>query len=59
MADDEAPVIVTAEAVAVLPPRPDGLITFIHSDDFLPGAQTLLYSVKKSLPKKLNYPPEL
>lgn len=35
-----------AEAVAVLPPRPDAIITMLTTDDFLPGAQTLFYSVK-------------
>lgn len=34
------------ETVAVLPPRPDAIITMLTTDDFLPGAQTLLYSVK-------------
>jgi glycogenin glucosyltransferase len=35
-----------AEAGAVLPPRPDAIITMLTTDDFMPGAQTLLYSVK-------------
>ena len=35
-----------AEAVAVLPPRADAIVTLLTTDDFLPGAQTLLYSVK-------------
>jgi glycogenin glucosyltransferase len=34
------------EAVAVLPPRPDAIVTMLTTDDFLPGAQTLMYSVK-------------
>lgn len=37
---------VVAEAVAILPPRPDAIMTLLTTDSFLPGAQTLLYSVK-------------
>lgn len=37
-----------AEAVALLPPRPDAIVTLLTSDNFLPGAQTLLYSLKVS-----------
>ena len=29
-----------------LPPRPTAIATLLTTDDFLPGAQTLLYSVK-------------
>lgn len=43
---DEAMEVQVAEAVAVLPPRPDAIMTLLTTDDFLPGAQTLLYSVK-------------
>jgi hypothetical protein len=43
--DDEVPV---AQATPLFPPRPDAIATLITSDDFLPGAQTLLYSVKVS-----------
>jgi hypothetical protein len=35
-----------AEATPLFPPRPDAIVTMLTSDDFLPGAQTLLYSVK-------------
>lgn len=38
--------IVIAEATPLFPPRPDGIVTMLTSDDFLPGAQALLYSVK-------------
>mmetsp|Transcript_12458 Transcript_12458/g.28842 ORF Transcript_12458/g.28842 Transcript_12458/m.28842 type:complete len:418 (+) Transcript_12458:57-1310(+) len=65
MADEseviDAPVIDVpmADAIPLYPPRPDAFFTLLTSDDFLPGAQTLLYSVKKCLEKKLKYPPEL
>eukprot|EP00545_Synedropsis_sp_CCMP1620_P007353 CAMPEP_0119003312 /NCGR_PEP_ID=MMETSP1176-20130426/490_1 /TAXON_ID=265551 /ORGANISM="Synedropsis recta cf, Strain CCMP1620" /LENGTH=417 /DNA_ID=CAMNT_0006954901 /DNA_START=18 /DNA_END=1271 /DNA_ORIENTATION=- len=48
-----------AEATPLFPPRPDAIVTMLTSDDFLPGAQTLLYSIKKSLSKNSAYPPEL
>jgi hypothetical protein len=35
-----------AEATPLFPPRPDAIVTMLTSDDFLPGAQALLYSVK-------------
>ncbi len=35
-----------AEATPLFPPRPDAIVTMLTSDGFLPGAQTLLYSVK-------------
>ena len=35
-----------AEAIPLFPPRPDAIVTMLTSDDFLPGAQTLLYSAK-------------
>ena len=38
--------ILIAEATPLFPPRPDAIVTMLTSDDFLPGAQTLLYSVK-------------
>jgi hypothetical protein len=38
--------ILIAEATPLFPPRPDGIVTMLTSDDYLPGAQTLLYSVK-------------
>lgn len=44
----EAVDVQVAEAVAVLPPRPDAIMTMLTTDAFLPGAQTLLYSVKVS-----------
>jgi glycogenin glucosyltransferase len=41
------PEVMDAEAaVPVFPPRPDAIMTLITSDDFLPGVQTLLYSIK-------------
>ena len=33
-------------------------MTLLSSDDFLPGAQTLLYSIQKTLDKSILYPPE-
>jgi len=45
----------------MLPPRPNVLITMITTDDFVPGAQTMLYSAKKSMEnnsKSDDYPPE-
>ncbi len=38
-----------ALAVALFPPRPDAIMTLLHSPEFLPGTQTLLYSLKASL----------
>lgn len=35
-----------AEATPLFPPRPDAIVTMLTSDEFLPGAQTLLYSAK-------------
>lgn len=35
-----------ASAVPIFPPRPDAIATLVTTDDFLPGAQTLLYSVQ-------------
>lgn len=53
---DDGVVEVMAEAVAVLPPRPDAIMTLLTTDDFLPGAQTLLYSVKvRSQPGRAIY----
>ena len=46
------------QAVAMFPPRADAIVTLITSDDQLPGAQTLLYTVKKCLGTRL-YPCEL
>ena len=51
--------VVEATAVATFPPKPDAIMTLLHSDSFLPGAQTLLYSVKKHLSNKVAYSPEL
>jgi glycogenin glucosyltransferase len=46
------------------PVRPNAVATLITTDDFLPGAQTLLYSLKNNLPSvdsfgPDDYPPEL
>lgn len=38
-----------AQAVALYPPRPDAIMTLLHAPEFLPGTQTLLYSLKVSL----------
>lgn len=38
-----------AQAVPLFPPRPDAYITLLTTDDHLPGAQTLLYSIKVRL----------
>jgi hypothetical protein len=48
MASSEVMDVQVAEAVAVLPPRPDAIMTLLTTDDFLLGVQTLLYSVKVS-----------
>lgn len=37
-----------ARAVALYPPRPDAVVTLLHTPEFLPGTQTLLYSLKVS-----------
>lgn len=34
---------------AQFPPRPKAIATFLASDDFLPGCETLLHSVKVSV----------
>jgi hypothetical protein len=44
--NDDEEEIAMAEAVPLYPPRPDAIMTLLTTDDFLPGAQTLLYSVK-------------
>jgi hypothetical protein len=44
----EATEVFDAQVVAMFPPRPDAIMTLLHSDDFLPGVQTLLYSLKVS-----------
>ena len=44
--DDINDGIPLAEAMPLFPPRPDAIVTMLTSDGFLPGAQTLLYSVK-------------
>ena len=38
-----------ANANPIGPPRPEAICTFISSDDFLPGAQTLLFSLRRHL----------
>lgn len=40
------PDVYEAQAVAMFPPRPDAVMTLLHSPEFLPGTQTLLYSLK-------------
>lgn len=42
----DADTVPIAEATPLFPPRPDAIVTMLTSDDFLPGAQTLLYSLK-------------
>jgi len=42
------------------PPRPKAIATFLSSEDFLPGCQTVLHSVKKHLRTSNNqYAPEI
>ena len=41
-------VVLDAKVVAMFPPRPEAIMTLLHSDAFLPGTQTLLYSLKVS-----------
>ena len=43
-----------ARAVALYPPRPDAIMTLLHSPEFLPGTQTLMYSLKVSFGKCLK-----
>ena len=43
--------IAIAEAIPILPPRPDAYATLLTTDDFLPGAQTLLYSIQVCYPQ--------
>ena len=40
-----------ARAVALYPPRPDAIMTLLYAPEFLPGTQTLLYSLKVRLGK--------
>jgi hypothetical protein len=42
----ESSEVFEAKVVAMFPPRPDAIMTLLHSDDDLPGTQTLLYSLK-------------
>jgi hypothetical protein len=44
----QASEVFEAKVVVMFPPRPDAIMTLLHSDDFLPGIQTLLYSLKVS-----------
>ncbi|KAL3764879.1 hypothetical protein ACHAWO_006727 [Cyclotella atomus] len=46
---------------APFPPRPKAIASFLASEDFVPGCQTLLYSVKAHLraASKDEYPPEI
>ena len=44
--DASAVEVFDAQVVAMFPPRPDAVMTLLHSNDFLPGVQTLLYSLK-------------
>ena len=48
-----------AQVVANFPPRPDAVATLLHHDDFLPGAQTMLYSLRKKFSFHQTYPPEV
>jgi hypothetical protein len=41
-------------AIPILPPRPDAITTLLTSDDYLPGAQTLLYSIKVSAARRCH-----
>lgn len=45
VATDVLPIAI-AEAVPIFPPRPDAIVTLLTTDDFVSGAQTLLYSIK-------------
>lgn len=51
--------ILEAEVVANFPPRPDAVVTLLHEDDFLPGVQTMLYSLRKKFSFHQTYPPEI
>ena len=46
---EEVSEVLEAKVVVMFPPRPDAIMTLLHSDDYLPGVQTLLYSLKVSL----------
>jgi alpha-N-acetylglucosamine transferase len=48
MSYNDSDVMDAQVAIPILPPRPDAIMTLLTSDDFLPGAQTLLYSIKVS-----------
>lgn len=43
MSDDH---VYEARAVALFPPRPEAIMTLLHSPNLLGGTQTLLYSLK-------------
>lgn len=51
--------VLEAEVVANFPPRPDAVVTLLHQDDFLPGVQTMLYSLRKTFSFRQTYPPEV
>lgn len=57
--DGEAEGMFDAQVVAMFPPRPDAVMTLLHDDDFLPGVQTLLYSLRKKFSFHQTYPPEI
>jgi len=56
---EESVPVFDAKVVPLFPPRPDAIMTLLHSPDFLPGTQTLLYSLKKTLQTRSDYPPEI
>eukprot|EP00980_Cylindrotheca_fusiformis_P020974 scaffold7987_cov200-Cylindrotheca_fusiformis.AAC.3 len=57
--DSATEVVLDAQVVAMLPPRPDSVMTLLHDDDYLPGVQTLLYSLRKRFSFHQTYPPEI
>ena len=44
--DNNNNVPMATSAVPVFPPRPDAFVTLLTTEDHLPGAQTMLYSLK-------------
>jgi alpha-N-acetylglucosamine transferase len=51
--------VLDAQVVAMFPPRPDSIMTLLHDDDYLPGVQTMLYSLRKKFSFHQIYPPEI
>jgi alpha-N-acetylglucosamine transferase len=51
-------IYLSVQVLVLFPPRPDAIMTLLHNDDYLPGVQTMLYSLRKKFSFHQKYPPE-